>query len=174
MKSGRYGLINIRSDLLIEIPTIGYGIDFINKNDSKSASAILGDRSNFIDAGRTFLNDSFLNDSFTDVLNQTSTTLDDSLNSLSLSHTEQDESISEYLNLNEKEENEIGELWSKNAGQDGSKSSSSSTSPTIDDLLSKRKIKKYAIEADPKLVKSFDEIKPKLAHQVTILRHLHS
>ena len=73
--------------------------------------------------------------------------------------------ISEILNQNENEDNEITELWNKKKTSNGSRSSSSS-SISIDDLISKRKVKKYAIEADLKLLKNFEEIKPKLAHQV--------
>lgn len=52
------------------------------------------------------------------------------------------------------------------SGLSGASSGSRASTPSIEDLVGKRKIKKFAIEADPKLVQMFDEIKPKLAHNV--------
>ena len=120
--------------------------------------------SNLVDLGKVLLNTSYLEDSVLDSTNQSF--LDESLISLSLQN-ENNLTISEILNQNENEDNEITDLWNKKKanGSNGSRSSSSS-SISIDDLISKRKVKKYAIEADLKLLKNFEEIKPKLAHQV--------
>ena len=118
--------------------------------------------SNLVDLGKVLLNTSYLEDSVLDSTNQSF--LDESLISLSLQN-ENNLTISEILNQNENEDNEITELWNKKKTSNGSRSSSSS-SISIDDLISKRKVKKYAIEADLKLLKNFEEIKPKLAHQV--------
>jgi len=72
--------------------------------------------------------------------------------------------ISEILNQNnENSDNEISEMWNKKSSGSNSRTSSSS-SISIDDLISKRKVKKYAIEADLKLLKNYEDIKPKLAH----------
>jgi hypothetical protein len=84
---------------------------------------------------------------------------------MSFQQSENDNTITEILALNENEDNQINELWTKK----DSRSSSGSSSPSIDDLIAKRKTKKYAIEADPKLVKNFNEIKPKLCNQVKSL-----
>lgn len=63
----------------------------------------------------------------------------------------------------------IGDLFAlskrrSNSSGGGSLASRSST-PTIEEIVGKRKVKKFAIEADPKLVDQFNEIKSKLAHQ---------
>ena len=68
---------------------------------------------------------------------------------MSFQFNENDKTITEILALSENEKNEINELWKKG----DSRSSSGSSSPSIYDLIEKRKVKKYAIEADPKLVK---------------------
>lgn len=88
--------------------------------------------------------------------------------SLSFHQNENDITISEIIPPNELDENnQIIELFKKGNGDSpGSGGSSTGSSPSIDDLLAKRKVKKYAIEADQKLSNSFDEIKSKLAHQV--------
>jgi hypothetical protein len=93
--------------------------------------------------------------------------LEESFASYSFQQNENNLTISEILTQNDNEDNEISELWKKKPENDSrSTSSTASSSPSIDDLISKRKVKKYAIEADMKLIKNYDEIKPKLAHQV--------
>lgn len=57
-------------------------------------------------------------------------------------------------------------MWKKNKSNSISSRTSSSSSISIDDLISKRKVKKYAIAADMKLLKNYEDIKPKLAHSV--------
>ena len=93
--------------------------------------------------------------------------LEESFASYSFQQNENNLTISEILTQNDNEDNEISELWKKKTENDSrSTTSTASSSPSIDDLISKRKVKKYAIEADMKLIKNYDEIKPKLAHQV--------
>lgn len=58
-------------------------------------------------------------------------------------------------------------MWNKKELSGSNSRTSSSSSISIDDLISKRKVKKYAIEGDLKLLKNFDEIKSKLAHTVS-------
>ena len=101
-----------------------------------------------------------MEDSLLDTSNQSY--LDESVLSSSFAHNETDANISDILTLNENE-NE-NNLWTQ--GKSESRTASPSGSPTMDDVVPKRKVKKYAMEADLKLVKLFDEIKPKLAHQV--------
>jgi hypothetical protein len=91
--------------------------------------------------------------------------LDESNASLSFQQNENDITISDIIILNENEDSQMNDLFNRKKPVDASGSLSGSSSPSIDDLV-KRKAKKYAIEADQKLVASFDEIKPKLAHQV--------
>jgi hypothetical protein len=120
--------------------------------------------SNLVDLGKVLLNTSYLEDSIIDSTNHSF--MDESLISLSLQN-ENNVTISEILNQNEYEKNnEITELWNRKKSSTSGSRTSSSSSISIDDLISKRKIKKYAIEADLKLLKNFDEIKSKLAHQV--------
>jgi len=138
-------------ELYHEIPTIGNGIDFASrtkpeKEKSESISNI-------------DLTSAILNTSFDESLLNTSTQSYFEESFVSISQAEHD--ISELLAINENEE--INEIFTKKSE---SGSSSGSSTPSIDDLINKRKVKKYAIEADLKLTKSFDEIKPKLAHQV--------
>lgn len=101
-----------------------------------------------------------------DISNQS--LLEESFASYSFQPNDSNLTISEILTQNEAEDAEVCELWKKKPDS-SSRSSSSSSSPSIDELISKCKVKKYAIEADPKLAKSYDEIKSKLAHQVFIL-----
>jgi hypothetical protein len=120
--------------------------------------------SNVIDLSQALYHTSVHDDS----LNlSTQSYLDDSTLG-SINQNEADITISDILTLNEAENNQINELFAKRRSESGAGSSGSS-SPSIDDLISKRKVKKYAIEADSKLVAQFDEIKPKLAHQVGFL-----
>ncbi len=149
---------------MIEIPNIGTGIDFANqdqplKPNDKKRNSITPVSSNLVDLGKVLLNTSYLEDSIVD-----SSFLDESLTSLSFQTNENNVTISEILNQhNENSDNEISEMWNKKSSGSSSRTSSSS-SISIDDLISKRKMKKYAIEADLKLLKSYEEIKPKLAH----------
>ncbi len=148
-----------------EIPTIGKGIDFSKKTDNLQQSE--SKESNMIDLTKALFQQSF-DDSLLNI--STHSYLDESsLASLSFQQNENEITLSELLTTNENEDNQISELFTKKADSNSSRSSSGSSSPNIDDLISKRKVKKYAIEADPKLVKNFDEIKSKLAHQVKIL-----
>jgi hypothetical protein len=158
--------------LLNEIPGLGVGIDFTtdasNQQTNKSDANL--QKGNVVDLSKALFqsfDDSLLNMSAQSYLDESS------LASLSFQQNENDITLSELLTQNESEDhNQISELWTKKKGENGganSRSSSGSSSPNIDDLITKRKVKKYAIEADAKLVKSFDEIKPKLAHQVKVL-----
>jgi hypothetical protein len=147
-------------ELLNEIPTIGMGIDFSSNPKAKKNYEQISNEN--VDLTKALFNTSF-DDSLLDISNQSFTNLNESLNtSMSFQHNENDKTITEILALNENEKNEINELWTKR----DSRSSSGSSSPSIDDLIAKRKVKKYAIEADPKLVKNFNDIKPKLCSQV--------
>lgn len=138
-------------DLYHEIPTIGYGIDFSKKTkQEKEKSESISN----ID-----LTNAILNSSFDETMLNTSSQSYFEESFVSIPQAEHD--ISELLAINENEE--INEIFTKKSE---SGSSSGSSTPSIDDLINKRKVKKYAIEADMKLTKSFDEIKPKLAHQV--------
>jgi hypothetical protein len=153
-------------DLLTEVPyNIGPGIDFSTKsigNNQKEKQ----NKPNLVDLSKAILQvPSSANDSF--LSNQSFGQEDSaSLASLSFQQNEADFTVSEILINNEYTEaaNEASELWNKKSVSRSSSDSSSSLN--IDELLSKRKIKKYAIEADQKLIKSFEEIKSNLAHQV--------
>lgn len=114
-----------------------------------------------VDLSKALFNTSF-DDSLLDISNQSFTNLNESLNS-TFQQSDNDNTITEILALNENDDNQISELWKKR----DSRSSSSSSSPSIDDLIAKRKVKKYAIEADPKLVKNFNDIKSKLCNTVS-------
>ena len=145
--------------MLNEIPTIGIGIDYskASKDQLKASESI--ENPNVVDLSKALFNTSF-DDSLLDISNQSF--MNESIASVSFQQSEADNTITEILTLNENENNQINELWTKRE----SRSTSGSSSPSIDDLISKRKVKKYAIEADLKLVKCFDEIKPKLCNQV--------
>jgi hypothetical protein len=157
-------LIKIYLEFLIEIPGIGSGIDFVKLN-AKSNSKNNDISTNKVDLGKALLNTSYLDDNLLDMSNQS--VLEESFASYSFQQNENNLTISEILTQNDNEDNEISELWKKKPENDSrSTSSTASSSPSIDDLISKRKVKKYAIEADMKLIKNYDEIKPKLAHQV--------
>ena len=146
-----------------EIPTIGIGIDY--SKASKEQLKPNEEDPNVVDLGKALFNLSF-DDSLLDISNQSF--MNESMASVSFQQNEADNTITEILTLNENENNQINELWTKRE----SRSTSGSSSPSIDDLISKRKVKKYAIEADLKLVKCFDEIKPKLCNQVCFFIHL--
>ena len=149
--------------LLNEIPTVGMGIDFSKKSDILQQNDA-NMESNMVDLTKALFQQSF-DDSLLNI--STHSYLDESsLASLSFQQNENEITLSELLTNNENEDSQIAELFTKKADNSSSRSSSGSSSPNIDDLISKRKVKKYAIEADLKLVKNFDEIKPKLAHQV--------
>ncbi len=157
-------MIKIYLEFLIEIPGIGSGIDFVKLN-AKSNSKNNDISTNKVDLGKALLNTSYLDDNLLDMSNQS--VLEESFASYSFQQNENNLTISEILTQNDNEDNEISELWKKKPENDSrSTSSTASSSPSIDDLISKRKVKKYAIEADMKLIKNYDEIKPKLAHQV--------
>ena len=177
--------------LLNEIPSIGPGIDFTKRsvsNPSKSLAVGGGggdkasmafDKANVVDLSKVLfqsLDDSLLHASSAG--NQTSSSfLDESFTSLSFQQQKEGETtISELFALNADErlgDNQISELWNTNSKRKSeSGTSSAGSSPSIDELLAaKRKVKKYAIEADAKLVKNFDEIKSKLAHSVRSRTH---
>ena len=138
---------------------MGVGIDFSSNKKLKQNDKSSSDNP-IVDLSKALFNTSF-DDSLLDISNQ-SFLLNESLNSMSFQQSENDNTITEILALNENEDNHINELWTKR----DSRSSSGSSSPSIDDLIAKRKTKKYAIEADPKLVKNFNEIKSKLCNQV--------
>jgi hypothetical protein len=158
-------LIKIYLEFLIEIPGIGSGIDFVKlnaKNNSKNNDI----STNKVDLGKALLNTSYLDDNLLDMSNQS--VLEESFASYSFQQNENNLTISEILTQNDNEDNEISELWKKKPENETRSTSSTSSSPSIDDLISKRKVKKYAIEADIKLIKNYEEIKPKLAHQVNL------
>jgi len=139
------------------------GIDFSSNPLKTTHTGNEANNGDNVDLSKALFNTSF-DDSLLDISNQSFTThLNESLASMSFQHTENDNTITEILALNENENNQINELWTKRE----SRSSSSSSAPSIDDLIAKRKVKKYAIEADPKLVKNFNDIKPKLCNQVS-------
>ena len=145
--------------MLNEIPTIGIGIDYSKASKDQLKASESKENPNVVDLSKALFNTSF-DDSLLDISNQSF--MNESIASASFQQNEADNTITEILTLNENENNQINELWTKRE----SRSTSGSSSPSIDDLISKRKVKKYAIEADLKLVKCFDEIKPKLCNQV--------
>lgn len=147
---------------MIEIPGIGTGIDFV-KEKTKISSKNNESLSNKVDLGKALLTTSYLDDNLLDISNQS--LLEESFASYSFQQNDNNLTISEILTQNDNEDSEICDLWKKKSETSSRTSSSSCSSPSIDELISKRKVKKYAIEADLKLLKNFDEIKTKLAHQ---------
>jgi hypothetical protein len=152
-------------EFFTEIPGIGDGIDFIKLNASKQNDSFNNNKNtNKVDLGKALLTSSYLDDNILDISSQSF--LEESFANVSFQQNENNVTTSEILTQNDNEDNEISEMWKKKPENLSRSSSSSSSSPSIDELISKRKIKKYAIEADTKLLKNFEEIKSKLAHQV--------
>jgi hypothetical protein len=161
------------NDLLYEIPSIGKGIDYSTRDSEQvvvGSSAGAQNEKNMVDLSQALYHTSVLDESLLDISAQSY--LDESSMSFQ-GQNENDRTVLEILNSNENTgENQIVDLWSKNKKEGGVEKSPgngslSSNSPTSTSPLgSKRKVKKYAIEPDAKCVKSFDEIKSKLAHSV--------
>lgn len=156
---------------MCEIPSIGRGIEYNEKylDELKSSDKrpLSSEKSNLIDLSQALYHPTFSLDESTATSVGNQSYLDESNLNESLNETAAN--ISDILTLNENA-SPSSELFankrrseSAGAGSSGSRSST----PSIDDLVVKRKMKKFAIEADLKLVAQFDEIKPKLAHQVT-------
>lgn len=145
--------------MLYQIPSIGDGIDFSKKtSDQLKSKEPFIESSSVVDLSKALFHPSITDESLLDI--STQSYLDESYVNQSFLQSENDITISEILTENLENQ----DLWAKK--DELSRSSSGNSSPLIDDLASKRKTKKYAILADAKLAKSFDEIKSKLAHQV--------
>lgn len=149
---------------MFEVPSIGSGIDYSKQENFKDGESI-NEPQGVVDLSKALFHTSLLDESLLDI--STQSYLDESYASQSFLQSEADLTISEILTSNNVVDNQISEIWNKK--EDGlSRSTSGSSSPSIDDLITKRKPKTYAVQADLKLAKSFDEIKSKLAHQVKI------
>jgi hypothetical protein len=154
------------NDLLYEIPSIGKGIDYSARDSEQVVVGSLGpSEKNMVDLSQALYHTSVLDESLLDISAQSY--LDESSMSFQ-GPNENDRTVLEILNSNEGNvDNEIVDLWSKNKKEGGVEGSSVNGSPSsASPTGSKRKVKKYAIEPDAKCVKSFDEIKSKLAHSV--------
>jgi hypothetical protein len=167
---------NSNDNLLIEIPTVGRGIDFDNKyskNDSQHITNATRHQSMFGQPKVTNKNESGSVNIAQAFLRMTS--LDESLLDISLDQSLLDESmlsLTHHMDLNDSSITDILALDNEDKKvdlditptKDTSTSSSNSDEQSV--LSSKKTAKKWAIEADIKLVKSYDEIKSKLAYQV--------
>ena len=166
-------------DLLFELPSIGKGIDYAGK-ELAGLGLATGEKNmvqalyhpsipvNMVDLSQALYHTSILDDTLLDISSQSY--LDESsLASMSFTANENDRTVLEILNSSENNaSDEISEMWNKkkDANESGGSSSTNSSSSSSPLPVNKRKIKKYAIEPDAKSVKSFDEIKSKLAHSV--------
>lgn len=145
--------------MLFQIPSVGDGIDFSQKTtDVLKSKETFPESSTMVDLSKALFHQTIPDESILDI--STQSYLDESFVNQSFLQSDNDITISEILTENLENQ----EIWSKK--EDVSRASSGSSSPLVEDLLTKRKNKKYAIMADLKLAKSFDEIKSKLAHQV--------
>lgn len=145
--------------MLYQIPSVGDGIDFSQKSsDALKSKEAFPENSTMVDLSQALFHQTMTDESILDI--STQSYLDESFVNQSFLQSDNDVTISEILTENLENQ----DIWSKK--EDSSRPSSGSSSPLVEDLITKRKSKKYAILADLKLAKSFDEIKPKLAHQV--------